>query len=108
MREKGYSEHVNNRSPVRFCKPSFGENGERKKTEHGFLESKRVKHGFPSILCSSKKDEKTECRAVLHSRDRVSPQAPTSYEVGVSCASCSALVLSLSLIPTLWNCTYLG
>jgi hypothetical protein len=44
------------RAPVRFCKPSFGENGEKKRTEHGFLERKRVKHGFPSILCSSKKD----------------------------------------------------
>ena len=36
------------RASVRFCKPSFGENGEKK----------NVKHGFPSILSSSKKDEK--------------------------------------------------
>ena len=39
-----------NRAPVRFCKPSFGENGEKKK----------VKHGFPSILSSSKKEERDE------------------------------------------------
>jgi hypothetical protein len=41
-------------------------------------------------------------------RDQASSRAPTSYEGGVNCASCSALVLSLSLIPTLWNCAYLG
>ena len=29
------------RDPVRFCKPSFGENGEKKRTEHGFLERKK-------------------------------------------------------------------
>jgi len=40
--------------------------------------------------------------------DQASSRAPTSYEGGVSCASCSALVLSLSLIPMLWNCAYLG
>ena len=40
------------RAPVRFCKPSFGENGEKKK----------VKHGFPSILSSSKKDEERDGR----------------------------------------------
>ena len=48
------------RAPVRFCKPSFGEKGEKKRTEHGFLERKKVKHGFPSILCSSKKDEERD------------------------------------------------
>ena len=50
------------RAPVRFCKPSFGEKGEKKRTEHGFLERKKVKHGFPSILCSSKKDEERNGR----------------------------------------------
>jgi len=44
------------RAPVRFCKPSFGENGEKKRT----------KHGFPSILCSSKKDvEHNGCSSPL-------------------------------------------
>ena len=40
------------RAPVRFCKPSFGENGEKKRTEHG----------FPSILCRSKKDVERDGR----------------------------------------------
>jgi hypothetical protein len=44
------------RAPVRICKPSFGENGGKKRAQHGFVEKKRVKHGFPSILCSSKED----------------------------------------------------
>jgi len=49
------------RAPVRFCKPSFGENGGKKRAKHGFLKKKRAKHGFSSILCSSKKT-KNGCR----------------------------------------------
>ena len=44
------------RAPVRFCKPSFGENGGKKRAKHGFLEKKRAKHSFPSILCSKNKE----------------------------------------------------
>ena len=62
MREKGYSERASNPAQLDSVNLSFGENGEKKRTEHGFLERKKVKHGFPSILCSSKKDEERNGR----------------------------------------------
>ena len=38
----------------------------KKRAKHGFLQRKRVKHGFPSILCSSKKDvEHNGCSSPL-------------------------------------------
>ena len=53
------------RAPVRFCKPSFGENGGKKRAKHGFLEKKRAKHGFSSILCSSTNEERDGCSSPL-------------------------------------------